>query len=46
MSGSGREILSDFREWSRVPTGCPKVDCRPSLMSWSVREVLSNPREW
>ena len=56
MSGSGwealldvreyREALSDVREWSGGPPGCPGMVGRPSWMSSSGREALSDVREW
>ena len=46
MSGSGREALTDVREWSGVPPGCPGVVVRTTRMSRSGREVLPDVREW
>ena len=53
MIGSGREALSDVREWSIGPPRCPGVDGRPTRKSRSgrmflpeVRETLSDVREW
>ena len=52
MFGSGRvallnvrEALSDVRERSGGPPGCPGVVGRPSLMSGSGRVALSDVRE-
>ena len=45
MSGSCRESLLDFREWSGARTGCPSVVGRLSRMSWSGRETLGDLRE-
>ena len=42
MSGSGREALPDVREWSGGPPGCPGVVGRPTRMSGSGREAISN----
>ena len=42
MTGSGREALSDIREWSEVPSGCQGVVGRPSRISWSGREAILN----
>ena len=51
MSGSGRDTLSDVREWSVGPPGCPEVVgwpsrmCeRPSRLSGSVRKAF--PDVW
>ena len=56
MYGSGRETLSNVREWSGVNPGCPGVVGKPSQMSGSGRKVcqmsgrgrkaISNVREW
>ena len=46
MSGSGAEVLTDDREWSGVPAGCPRVIGRPSRMSGSGREDNPEVREW
>ena len=35
MSGSGRESLSDVREWSGGPPRWPEVFGRPFQMFWS-----------
>ena len=45
MSGSGREALSNVRDWSGVPPGCPGVVERPSGMSENGRETLPDIRE-
>ena len=44
ISANGQEALSNIREWSGGPTGCPGVVGRPSLLSWSGRETL--PYVW
>ena len=56
MSGSGWEALSDVWEWSVGPPVCPGVVRRPSRMTGSGqealsdagngREALTNVREW
>ena len=46
MSGSGREALTDVREWSGGPNRCPGVVRRPFRMSGSGREALQDVREW
>ena len=46
MFGSGREALTDIREWFEDPAGCLGVVRRPSWMSGSCREALPNVREW
>ena len=56
MSGSGREVLPDVREWSRNLSGCLGVVRRPSRMSTSGGrpsrisgsgwETLLDDREW
>ena len=55
MSGNGREVLPDVREWSGGPQVCPGVVGRPyrmtqmvgrlSRMSWSGQEALLDIRE-
>ena len=40
MSGSGREVLPDVREWSGVSPGCPGVVGSLFWMSGSGRETL------
>ena len=40
MTGSGRESLTDVREWSGGPPGCLGVVERPSRMSGSGRKAL------
>ena len=45
MFGSGRETLSEVREWSGGPPGCPGVVWRPSRMYASGREALTHVRE-
>ena len=52
MSGSDRETrpevrepIPDDRECTRDPLGCPGVIVRPSRMSGSGRESLSDVRE-
>ena len=42
MSRSGWETLTDVREWSGGPPGCPGVIGRSSLMSGSGRVTLPN----
>ena len=44
LTGSGQEDIPDFREWSGVPPGCPRVVGRPSSMSGSGREALPDVR--
>ena len=53
ISGSGRESLPDFWEWSGDhpgcpgdPFGCPRVVGRPSRISGSGREAHPDVREW
>ena len=46
MSGSGGEALSDVRELSGCPPGCPGEIGRLSRMSGSSREALKNVQEW
>ena len=45
MSGSGREALTDDREWSGGPLGCPVLVGRASRMSGSFCEALPDVRE-
>ena len=45
MSGSGREDFPDVREWLGCSRGFSGVVGRPSRMSGSVREALSDVRE-
>ena len=55
LSGSGREALPDFWEWSGDPyrclgvvgdpPGCPGVVGRPSWMSGSGQETLPDVQE-
>ena len=42
MTGSGREILQDVREFLGVSLGCPGVVRRPSRQSGSGRETLQD----
>ena len=44
MSGSDREALPEVQEWSEDPSGCPGVVGRPSRISKSGREAISNVR--
>ena len=56
MYGSGREALTNVREWSGVYPKCPGVVGKPSQlsvsgghpsrMSESGREAFLNVREW
>ena len=46
ISGSGREVLKDIREWSGGPTGYPEVVGMPSRISRSGRDTLPNVPEW
>ena len=52
ISGSGREAVTDVREWEGVPPGCARVFGRPSWMSAIGRQVhygfcyLRVLREW
>ena len=46
MSGSGREALPDFREWSEGPPGYPGGVGSPSLLYGSGREALPDVRKW
>ena len=46
LSGSGWEALTDVRDWSGSPRGCPGVVGRQSRMSGSGREVRGEVREW
>ena len=46
MSGSGREALTEVREWSGVTFKSPKGVGRPSQMSGSGPEYLPEVREW
>ena len=39
MSGSGREVLPEVREWSGCLLGCPGEVGRPFQNSWSGREA-------
>ena len=45
MSVSGREALPDVRKWSEDLPECPKVIRRPSRISGSGRETLSDVRQ-
>ena len=45
MSGSGREVLLEVRQWLGVPPGSPGVVGRSSRKSGSGREVLPEVRE-
>ena len=45
MSRSGPEALPDVREWSRFPPGNPGVVGRPSRMSGSCQEALTDVRQ-
>ena len=44
MSGSDRQAIPDFREWSRGPLGSLGVVGRPSRMFGSGRDALPNVR--
>ena len=56
MSRSGREAISDVREWSEMTPGCPGEVVRPSRclgvvgspsqMSGCGREALPDVQEW
>ena len=46
MSGSGREALSDVKEWSIAPPGRLRVVGSPSRMSRSGRESLPVVWKW
>ena len=53
MSDSGREALSESREWLGEPPGCPGVvgssyrkSEKPSRMSGSGQEAFPDVREW
>ena len=56
MSGSGREVLPDVREWSRGYPECPGVvgrssrlyvsGGRPFQMTGSGRDSLTDVRKW
>ena len=45
MSGSGRESLSDVREWSGGPPRCPEVVRRPSRMSAGPSRMSKSGQE-
>ena len=45
MSGSGRESLTDVREWLGGPPGSPGVFGRSSWISESGREALLDVRQ-
>ena len=45
MSGSGREPLSDVREWLGGPSGCSALVGTPSRMSGNGWEALLDVRE-
>ena len=46
MSGSGREVLKNIREWSKDHPGCPGVSGWPFRIIGSGREAHPNIREW
>ena len=46
MFGSGREALTEVREWSGVTFESPGGVGRPSRMFGSGREAFPNVREW
>ena len=46
MSGSGREALTNVRDMSGVPPGCPGVVGRPYPMSAIGQEALNNVQNW
>ena len=46
MSGSGRQAVTDVREWSGGPPRCAGVVGIPSWMSGSGREAILDVREW
>ena len=39
-AGSGREVLSESREWLRVPSNKLRLVRRLSLLAWNDLEVL------
>ena len=45
-AGSGREAISEGREWSEVPPGRPGVVRRPSRRAESGRETFPVGHEW
>ena len=45
MSGSGRKVIPNVREWSGGHPVCPAVVGRPSQMSGSGQEALPDVRE-
>ena len=45
MSKSGREVLPDVQEWSGGPPGCLGMVRRPSEMSGSCRDAVTDVRE-
>ena len=46
MSGSGREALTDVREWSGGLPKCPGEVGRPYRMFECGQEALPNVRDW
>ena len=46
MTGSGLEAITDDREWSGGPSGCPGVVGSLSRVSGCGRETLPDVREW
>ena len=45
MFENGREAILDFQEWSDITPGCPGAVEKPSRMSGSGREALTNDWE-
>ena len=45
MSGSGRQVLTEVREWPGGAPGCPYVVGKSSRKSGSGREYLPDVRE-
>ena len=41
-----RKALLEIQKWSVHPSVCPRVVGRPSLMFGSVRETVTDVREW
>ena len=46
MSGSGREVIPQFREWLGGPSTVPGVVSSSTLRYGSGREALPEVREW
>ena len=46
MFGSGPEAILEVHKWSEGPPGCPGVVWRPSRISESGRETLSDVQKW